>query len=226
MDLIDEANQDYKDIARAKFFKRLLLVAFVVTIFAAIINIKHKSLQQEMQLREAEASELFIKAADPSLKPDEAIAKYNSVIGGNGFSQLAELAIVRNQLLDSKNIKKAMESLHKIAADEDSEYIYTDMTRSYAALQWISLALDDVKGLSEQQRLIMQEFLDRFDRNMDRHLVLFYGQAQILKALWFIEIDNKDEAQKLLKSIIASSNSEIKQEIKDKAAVILHSINF
>jgi hypothetical protein len=226
MDLIDEANQDYKDIARAKFFKRLLLVAFVVTIFAAIINIKHKSLQQEIQLREAAASELFIKAADPSLKPDEAITKYNSVIGGNGFSQLAELAIVRNQLLDSKNIKKAMESLHKIVTEERSEYIYTEMTRSYAALQWISLALDDVKGLSEQQRLIMQEFLDRFDRNIDRHLVLFYGQAQILKALWLIEVDNKDEARELLKSIIASSNSEIKQEIKDKAAVILHSINF
>jgi hypothetical protein len=214
-DLLDEVLRDQSDEKKLYYFKKFLPYVISLTLIIAILMGAYTWQQNSRHAENAKLGDLLIKVVASETDEATRLELLDSIINKfNGRAiELAKLEQVSIKI-GLKNYTEAKLILDEIIANHK----YLQVSRDYARLIWISLAIDE-SNLSDSDRQKMDENLKHFNNEKQP----FFASANMIKALWHIKNNQKDLAIDVLKKIIAlDENTPV--VIKDQAAGLLSTL--
>jgi uncharacterized membrane protein len=212
MDILDEVEKDYQEIRRIILFKKLIYIALLIGFISIICIVSYKYYADKLKQNTFEMSNLLFQSEKQNLEESlvtlEAIMKTSK----GHVKDLAALKIVQikfanNNPMEAKNI------LYNIIIGN-----YSDITKSYAKLLWVSYNLDNANEDIKDDKLSMQDLF----KDIDNKNIVFYGQFNILKALWLLKEKKEDQASETLNQLI--NLNILPLGLKEVTQTILHDI--
>ncbi len=216
-DILEEILSDQREASKVYYFKKLLpfvvLLTFMVVIGMLIYGWHNdKQVTTAKQLGDILAKSIYTITDDKTL-----IVKSLDELAQKNDSKLSELA-----LLQQVNIKVAEQDylttralLEKIIQRKNC----SDITASYARLAWLNLAIDN-DNRSEQENKQLQEYLQFFKNESQ----IFFGHANLIKAIWLNKNGQVQLAKDTLKNII--SLNKVPSAVKKQAKAMLAAIEY
>jgi hypothetical protein len=214
MDIIDEVVKDIKDEKHYNAFKRILPVVLGVTILLVTgMGIKNW-IASKTQKHNMEMGDLLNNAVVLAVSGQEQAAKesfdYILKEAKNNTKDLAALGKAIQLFNADKD--QALKSFEEIADNKN----FTDLTKSYAQILWLSIVID----LPTEE--ISSEKLVNYLNNFSDEQKTFFGTANLIKALWLMKKEKDKEAEETLNLIINSKYTNYTN--KNNAQAILANI--
>ena len=214
-DILDEVTVDWVEERKLLFFKRLLPIAAGVTVLIVMFMIWYNHHNSKITLQNQETSDLFVQAMDARNSDPKT---YNEVLdslmrdNGTGISDLAGLEKVHSYM-ESGDSASALEKLATLANNATN-----NLTREYSKIVWMAIIID-TKDISDSEKRRFED-LDKYFSDKNKP---FFCYAALLRAMFNIKNDNKNEARAILQELVA--NDKASQLIKDQARAILANLN-
>mgnify|MGYP002712408758 CR=1 FL=1 len=158
--------------------------------------------------------DIFVKAVNLEAvqgNKELAISTLENLVGisNTKIKEIALLEQVAIKLSGQQN-SEAKDLLSKIIENKK----YSEIVTSYARIAWCSLVIDDEKlDIADKEKLV--KYLNYFDNENKP----FWATANIMKAIWDIKSNMLAEAEKNLRSLVASNNTS--DLLKDQAKALL-----
>ncbi len=213
-DILEEASLDHSDEKKLFYFKRLLPIVAIFTLLVAVLMLLSNSYDdRRTRANQLEAETLLSAISTMSYDKDLAMESLAKIIV-NAKSKVGEIAS-----LEQVSIKIAQEDYAgaKISLQKIIDSQYTELTKNYAKLLWLSLVIDQtVISDSEKQQA------DIYFKYFNNDNQPFYGTVSIIKSIWYVRYGLVDLAVSLLKKII--SLNDMNQLIKDQAKAMLSNL--
>jgi hypothetical protein len=214
MDIIDEVVKDIKDEKHYNAFKRILPVIIGVTILLVTgMGIKNW-MASKAQKHNMEMGDLLNNAVVLAVSGQEQAAKESfDYILKEAKNNTKDLAALGKAIqLFNTDKEQALKSFEEIADNKN----FTDLTRSYAQVLWLSIVID----LPTEK--ISTEKLMNYLNNFSDEQKTFFGTANLIKALWLMKQEKNKEAEETLNLIINSKYTNYTN--KNNAQAILANI--
>ncbi len=212
VDILDEVLSDEKHEKRLHLFRKILPVIITCSLIIACLiagygwyknrNTKHNQNIGDLLINLVLENSKDVKLSTESLEE-------LTVKSENRQAELAQIQLV-NTFLASKNSAAAKTKLVEIINNAN----YLDLTRSYARIMWLSIALTE-DNLSDEDQNKTKIFLDHFDNEN----LVFFGTATIMKSLYYKKIGQMDLARQYAEQLVKSSS--IPLVIKEQASALL-----
>lgn len=211
MNIFDEAEKNEKEVKNIILFKKFIYISIVVGFVSIISLVCYKHYKGKMQNNSFEMVDLLLK----SDKDEQTLSTLNQILelSKNHVKDLAAIKIAQTQFRLNKP-NDAKELLYMIITGN-----YQEITKSYAKLLWVSYNLDNFDVNTQNDKINMRDLFAQTDDEKN----VFYGQYNILKALWLVKENHKQEAVDMLKNLTISSNLTL--ECKKIAQTILHHVD-
>ncbi|ASX28067.1 DUF2659 domain-containing protein [Rickettsia sp. MEAM1 (Bemisia tabaci)] len=213
-DILDEVLNDQNEEKRLIFFKRLLPIVIIIALISItimVINNNNKSKQIENNQKNGD---IFVKAVNLEVvqgNRELAISTLENLVSISD-TKIKEIALLEQVAikLSGKQNSEAKDLLNKIIENKE----YSEIVTSYARIAWCSLVIDDEKlDIAYKEKLV--KYLNYFDDENKP----FWATANIMKAIWDIKSNMLAEAEKNLRSLVASNNTS--DLLKDQAKALL-----
>ncbi len=212
VDILDEVLSDEKHEKRLYFFRKILPYIITFSLITALIiagygwyknrNTKHNQNIGDLLVNLVLENSKDVKLSIESLEE-------LTVKSENRQAELAQIQLVNN-FLARKNLAAAKVNLIEIINNAN----YLDLTRSYARIVWLSIALTE-GDLSDEDKNKTKIFLDHFDNEN----LVFFGTATIMKSLYYKKIGQIELARQYAEQLLKSSS--IPLVIKEQASALL-----
>lgn len=217
VDILEEALNDQKDEKIILLFRKFLPKIIVLTIIGAIAVSAYNIYKARLITYNKQTGDALIDI----ITHDKTINDKNLITNSlreliahskNRQAELASLYLVR-ELCNSGDIIEALNQLAIIINNKK----YSEVTTSFARLLFLSIIIDqDI--ISEVNQVKAKNYMDFFDDEEK----LFYTNATLLKALFYLKNDQKNLAKEYAQTLINSqSASEI---VKEQAVALLNNL--
>lgn len=208
MDIVEEIINDEKDAKRVYYFRKFLAPIVIATIIMAVIIASYNYYSARKEEHSKKIGDMFVGLAMGGITEPTVAEESLREIVENSDIRLAELARIRlaHENIHGNNPEKAKEQLESIIGDSS----VLEMTKSYAHILLISMILDQ-QVISDSDQLQVSNLLHYFD---DKNK-MFYGNSQLLKALFHFRVKQFDIAEKTADAILAMKD--IPSVVRDQA---------
>lgn len=213
-DILDEVLNDQNEEKRLIFFKRLLPIVIIIALIAITIMVINNNNKNKQIENNQKNGDIFVKAVNLEAvqgNKELAISTLENLVGisNTKIKEIALLEQVAIKLSGQQN-SEAKDLLSKIIENKK----YSEIVTSYARIAWCSLVIDDEKlDIADKEKLV--KYLNYFDNENKP----FWATANIMKAIWDIKSNMLAEAEKNLRSLVASNNTS--DLLKDQAKALL-----
>ena len=215
-DILEEILNDEKDAKRLKLFRKLFPVIITLTIIVALGIAGYSWFLQAKTTHNQEIGDSFVQLISDESKNTKLFNDLLKEIETNNKSKLSELASIKlvSEQIKLTNISDSMQLLSKIINNKD----YSEITKSYARILYISLVLD-IDNLNNELENKVREYLQYFTNDSQ----VFYATATLLKSLFYLKNNQLDLAkQYALETLKLPRASAI---IKEQAKAIIAGIS-
>ena len=213
-DILDEILNDEKDAKRLQIFRKILPIVITLTIITAIFMAIYSWFSQAKTRHNQEIGDSFVQLVSGEYKDKKLVNTLLEEININGENKLSELASIKlvSTQVQLNDIPKAITLLEAIIDNKE----YSEITRSYARILYISLILD-IDNLNTDQENKSREYLQYFNKDSQ----VFYATATLLKSLFYLKSNQLDFAKQHALEVLKLSRASgvIKEQAK---AVIAH----
>ena len=215
-DILEEILNDEKDAKRLKLFRKLFPAIITLTIIVALGIAGYNWFLQAKATHNQEIGDSFVQLISDESKDTKLLNHLLKEIEINNKSKLSELASIKLVSEQTKltNVSDSMGLLSKIINNND----YSEITKAYARILYISLVLD-IENLTSEQENKTREYLQYFTKDSQ----IFYATATLLKSLFHLKNNQLDLAkQYAIETLKLPRASAI---IKEQAKAIISGIS-
>lgn len=215
-DILEEILNDEKEAKRLKLFRKLFPAIITLTIIVALGIAGYSWFLQAKTTHNQEIGDSFVQLISDESKNTKLFNDLLKEIETNNKSKLSELASIKlvSKQIKLTNISDSMQLLSKIINNKD----YSEITKSYARILYISLVLD-IDNLNNELENKVREYLQYFTNDSQ----VFYATATLLKSLFYLKNNQLDLAkQYALETLKLPRASAI---IKEQAKAIIAGIS-
>lgn len=212
MNIFDEAEKEDLQIKSILLFKKLLYASLVIAFIAIASIAYYKYFENRMRQNSFAVVDLLLKVNQENSAESLATLSQALKLSKNYTKDLAAIKISQIEFKNNNPIK-AKEILYDIITGN-----YKEITKSYARLLWASYNLDNFLVDSKNDKINMHDLLMASEDKSN----VFYGQLNIIKALWFVQEKQKEQAVITLKNLATSDSLVLAS--KKMAQIILHQI--
>ena len=187
-DILEEILNDEKEAKRLKLFRKLFPAIITLTIIVALGIAGYSWFLQAKTTHNQEIGDSFVQLISDESKNTKLFNEILKEIETNNKSKLSELASIKlaSEQIKLTNVSDSMQLLSKIINNKD----YSEITKSYARILYISLVLD-VDNLNNEQENKVREYLQYFTKDSQ----VFYATATLLKSLFYLKNNQLDLAK-------------------------------
>lgn len=210
-DILEEVLRDQSDEKKLNFFRRLLPITIIITIFVVIIMFINNWYVNKQTKINMKIGDILVKAINNEDKK-LSLESLDTIIQHYQSNRAVEITALEQVSIKIHNNEKesALDLLDKIINNKE----YYNITTAYARILWINLVIDKT-NLSENEKEKLEIYLNYFNNEEQE----FFGTASLLKALWYAKNAQNEIAGKILQKIIASEN--IPLTIKEQGRALL-----
>ncbi|MCP5362939.1 MAG: tetratricopeptide repeat protein [Rickettsiaceae bacterium] len=215
-DILEEILNDEKEAKRLKLFRKLFPAIITLTIIVALGIAGYSWFLQAKTTHNQEIGDSFVQLISDESKNTKLFNEILKEIETNNKSKLSELASIKlaSEQIKLTNVSDSMQLLSKIINNKD----YSEITKSYARILYISLVLD-IDNLNNELENKVREYLQYFTNDSQ----VFYATATLLKSLFYLKNNQLDLAkQYALETLKLPRASAI---IKEQAKAIIAGIS-
>ncbi|MCP5375354.1 MAG: tetratricopeptide repeat protein [Rickettsiaceae bacterium] len=215
-DILEEILNDEKEAKRLKLFRKLFPAIITLTIIVALGIAGYSWFLQAKTTHNQEIGDSFVQLISDESKNTKLFNEILKEIETNNKSKLSELASIKlaSEQIKLTNVSDSMQLLSKIINNKD----YSEITKSYARILYISLVLD-IDNLNNELENKVREYLQYFTNDSQ----VFYATATLLKSLFYFKNNQLDLAkQYALETLKLPRASAI---IKEQAKAIIAGIS-
>ncbi|WPX98302.1 DUF2659 domain-containing protein [Candidatus Megaera polyxenophila] len=215
-DILEEILNDEKEAKRLKLFRKLFPAIITLTIIVALGIAGYSWFLQAKTTHNQEIGDSFVQLISDESKNTKLFNEILKEIKTNNKSKLSELASIKlvSEQIKLTNVSDSMQLLSKIINNKD----YSEITKSYARILYISLVLD-IDNLNNELENKVREYLQYFTNDSQ----VFYATATLLKSLFYLKNNQLDLAkQYALETLKLPRASAI---IKEQAKAIIAGIS-
>ena len=215
-DILEEILNDEKEAKRLKLFRKLFPTIITLTIIVALGIAGYSWFLQAKTTHNQEIGDSFVQLISDESKNTKLFNEILKEIETNNKSKLSELASIKlaSEQIKLTNVSDSMQLLSKIINNKD----YSEITKSYARILYISLVLD-IDNLNNELENKVREYLQYFTNDSQ----VFYATATLLKSLFYFKNNQLDLAkQYALETLKLPRASAI---IKEQAKAIIAGIS-
>jgi hypothetical protein len=188
--LLEEIEDDYAYHFKVKVFKRILLIAAILTFLAIIFFVNYTAKQEVIKQQNAQIMRVLLQASNITnsadnldganvVKQKAQLAEKIAQGGDNSFVNLAKLQLVGYNLTE-KNYQEACAILLQIIDSRHASAIL----QSYARIMFVLIVLD-YPDLDSTKRL------EEFAGKLEAANAAFLFNGKLAKALYYIKEDKK-----------------------------------
>jgi hypothetical protein len=196
-DILAEVLDDQRVERRVRYFKKALPI-IILSLIVAIIVIFIRDLHiKKLNDHNIEMGNILLKSIIDT-KADEAILDAVITQTETATKEIAHLrqASIKMMKEDYASSKTLLET---IINSKD----YSEITIRYARLMWLSFMMNET-NLSKLDEETIMRYLDYFNNEEE----LFFGSANIIKAIFYIKNNKLKEAKLTLERILSLQNVE------------------
>lgn len=211
-DILEEILRDQSDERKLRYFKKLLPIVIITTIFIVIAMLINNWYTDKQLQNNRKMGDIFIKSvANLDSNKNLAIQSLDDLIKANDnkLSEIAALQQIGIKINDN-DYNGAKNLLEQVINNKNSD----EVTVSYARIIWLGLVLDQ-QNFTEIEKINMQNYLKYFT-DEDRP---FWGTANIIKASWYVKNNQPELAVDVLKKMV--SYESLPNLIKEQAKALL-----
>ena len=215
-DILDEILNDEKDAKRLQIFRKILPIVITLTIITAIFMAIYSWFLQAKTQHNQEIGDSFVQLVSGEYKDTKLVNTLLEEININGENKLSELASIKlvSTQVQLNDISKAITLLEAIIDNKE----YSEITRSYARILYISLILD-IDNLNTDQENKSREYLQYFNKDSQ----VFYATATLLKSLFYLKSNQLDFAKQHALEVLKLSRAS--GVIKEQAKAVIAQIS-
>lgn len=216
-DILEEILNDEKDAKRLQIFRKILPIIIILTIVTAIFMAGYNWFSESTTLHNQEIGDSFVQLVSGDYKDKKLVNSLLEEITVNSENKLSELASLKlvNTEVQLNDITKATELLENIINKKE----YSDITKSYARILYISLILD-IDNLTISQENKSREYLQYFNKDSQ----VFYATATLLKSLFYLKKNDFNFAKQYASETLKLSRASAVIKEQAKAIITLISI--
>lgn len=214
-DILDEVLNDAKHEKRLILFRKFFPIAIAFTIIGAIAIAGYSWYKNGQQAQNQQIGDVLVELLSGQVKDSTLVLEsFNQLIESkkNKQTELAQIQRV-SYLISKGEISEAMLYLENIANNPS----YNEITTTYARLLWLSIILDQ-KELMEADQLKARSYMDYFSKKDQ----LFFGNATLIKALFYKKINQIETAKEYAQQLIDSDDAPL--ALKEQAKAIIFSL--
>jgi hypothetical protein len=214
-DILQEVLNDQNDEKILSYFKKLLPIVIVCTAVVVLFMLWANWHKNKMAKNNQRTSNILIQSVSSINSDQEFLQKSLKDLIENSGNKVGELASIEQIgiVISQGNSNDAKNLLDKIINNKD----YSELTTAYARLVWLSLVIDE-QNIGSVDRNKVEKYLSYFDTD-DK---AFFGTANIIKAIWYMQNDASNMAKNTLEKIMAAEN--VTPMIKEQAAALLSNL--
>lgn len=212
VDILDEVLSDEKHEKRLHLFRKILPFVITFSLIIAFIIAGYGWYKSRTTKHNQNIGDLLVNLVlensqdiNLSIKSLEEL----TIKSENRQAELAQIQLVSNYLA-SKNLSEAKTKLIEIINNNN----YLELTRSYARIIWLSIALTE-GDLSDEDKNRTKIFFDHFDNEN----LVFFGTATIMKSLYYKKIGQMELARQYAEQLVKSPSTPL--VIKEQASALL-----
>lgn len=194
-DILEEILNDEKEAKRLKLFRKIFPAIIALTIIAAFGIGGYSWFFQAKTIYNQEIGDSFVQLISDESKDSKLLNDLLQEIESNNKSKLSELASIKliREQIKLTNISSSVELLSKIIKNKD----YSEITKSYARILYISLALE-IDNLNNELKNKVMGHLQYFTNDSQ----VFYATATLLKSLFYLKNNQLDLAKQYALEIL------------------------
>ncbi|BFD46879.1 MAG: DUF2659 family protein [Rickettsia endosymbiont of Sergentomyia squamirostris] len=214
-DILEEVLNDKNEEKKLYYFKKLLPITIILALIVVLFMLINNWLDGKKIKNNQKTGDILVKSMslindnkDLTIKSlDNLIETSNNKVGELAAIEQVSIKIQQEDFIEARTLLK------KIIDNKD----YAELTSAYARLVWLSLMIDET-NLSNANINEIEEYLNYFD-DEDKP---FFGTANIIKAIWYINNNSKDLAENTLKKVISLESTT--QVVKEQAKALLSNL--
>ncbi|MDR0774643.1 MAG: DUF2659 family protein [Rickettsia sp.] len=214
-DILEEVLNDKNEEKKLYYFKKLLPITIILALIVVLFMLINNWLDGKKIKNDQKTGDILVKSMslindnkDLTIKSlDNLIETSNNKVGELAAIEQVSIKIQQGDFIEARTLLK------KIIDNKN----YTELTSAYARLVWLSLMIDET-NLSNVNINEIEEYLNYFDDGNKP----FFGTANIIKAIWYINNNSKDLAENTLKKVISLESTT--QVVKEQAKALLSNL--
>jgi hypothetical protein len=214
-DILEEVLNDKNEEKKLYYFKKLLPITIILALIVVLFMLINNWLGGKKIKNNQKTGDILVKSMslindnkDLTIKSlDNLIETSNNKVGELAAIEQVSIKIHQGDFIEARALLK------KIIDNKN----YTELTSAYARLVWLSLMIDET-NLSNVNTNEIEEYLNYFDDENKP----FFGTANIIKAIWYINNNSKDLAENTLKKVISLESTT--QVVKEQAKALLSNL--
>jgi hypothetical protein len=214
-DILEEVLNDKNEEKKLYYFKKLLPITIILALIVVLFMLINNWLDGKKIKNDQKTGDILVKSMslindnkDLTIKSlDNLIETSNNKVGEFAAIEQVSIKIQQGDFIEARTLLK------KIIDNKN----YTELTSAYARLVWLSLMIDET-NLSNVNINEIEEYLNYFDDENKP----FFGTANIIKAIWYINNNSKDLAENTLKKVISLESTT--QVVKEQAKALLSNL--
>ncbi|WP_375330701.1 DUF2659 family protein [Candidatus Tisiphia endosymbiont of Oplodontha viridula] len=214
-DILEEVLNDKNEEKKLYYFKKLLPITIIFALIVVLFMLINNWLGGKKIKNNQKTGDILVKSMslindnkDLTIKSlDNLIETSNNKVGELAAIEQVSIKIHQGDFIEARTLLK------KIIDNKN----YTELTSAYARLVWLSLMIDET-NLSNVNTNEIEEYLNYFDDENKP----FFGTANIIKAIWYINNNSKDLAENTLKKVISLESTT--QVVKEQAKALLSNL--
>lgn len=215
-DILEEILNNEQETKRVQLFRKLIPAIITLTIIFSFGIAGYNWFIQFKATHNEEIGDLFVQLIFDETKDTKLLHDSLQKIKNNNKSKLSELASIKlvSEQIKLNNISDSMALLSKIINNNG----YSEITKAYARILYISLVLD-IENLNSEQENNTREYLQYFTNDSQ----LFYATSTLLKSLFYLKNNQLDLAKQY--AIVTLNLPRASAIIKEQAKAIISGIS-
>ncbi|WP_250310703.1 DUF2659 family protein [Rickettsia endosymbiont of Oedothorax gibbosus] len=209
---MQEVLSDKNEEKKLYYFKKILPITIILTLIVILFMLinnwrDRKAIENNQKTGDilAKSIALINDNKDLTIKSlDNLMTTSNNKVSGLAAIEQASIKIHQGDFIEARTLLKKV-------IDNNN---YDELTNAYAHLVWLSLMIDEPNS-SDVNTNEIEKYLNYFD---DQNKP-FFGTANIIKAIWYINNNSKDLAEDTLKKLISLESTT--QTVKEQAKALL-----
>ncbi|WP_375330222.1 DUF2659 family protein [Candidatus Tisiphia endosymbiont of Nemotelus uliginosus] len=211
-DILQEVLSDKNEEKKLYYFKKILPITIILTLIVILFMLINNWLDRKAIENNQKTGDILAKSIalindnkELAIKSlDNLMTTSTNKVSGLAAIEQASIKIHQGDFIEARTLLKKV-------IDNNN---YDELTNAYAHLVWLSLMIDE-PNLSDVNTNEIEKYLNYFDDENKP----FFGTANIIKAIWYINNNSKDLAEDTLKKLISLESTT--QTVKEQAKALL-----
>ncbi|HJD56570.1 MULTISPECIES: DUF2659 family protein [Rickettsieae] len=211
-DILQEVLSDKNEEKKLYYFKKILPITIILTLIVILFMLinnwrDRKAIENNQKTGDILAKSIALINDNKELaikSLDNLMTTSTNKVSGLAAIEQASIKIHQGDFIEARTLLKKV-------IDNNN---YDELTNAYAHLVWLSLMIDEPNS-SDVNTNEIEKYLNYFDDENKP----FFGTANIIKAIWYINNNSKDLAEDTLKKLISLESTT--QTVKEQAKALL-----